>query len=256
MHATKSIRARETLALPLTALVLSGCAGLGAPLGPDPWSEIQAGTHALGASTGWAEYEAKVLLADQSGNPDLGSGASTADLDPIGGGALKYNYFWEDDFSVGLIVEGRSFDPQPTAPLSATLDGDEYSSFHYLLTTRWWAEPFGESRRWRWFGGLDLAYTPEIELDATVIYAPGFIERISLSGDAYISINPVIGTSYLLTRRLSLELGAFYEIPLGTADDEVTLQVPNGLGQTEANELSAQVEPKGLILFLGLTYYL
>jgi hypothetical protein len=249
-------RLRALLALPLIPLGLLGCAGLSAPVGTDPWSEIQAGTHALGASTGWAEYEAKVLLDDQSGNPDLGSGAATADLDPIGGGALKYNYFVEDDFSVGLIVEARSFDPQPTAPLSATLDGDEYTSLHYLLTTRWWAEPFGPGRRWRWFGGLDLAYTPTIELDATVIYAPGFIERISLSGDPYVSINPVIGTSYLLARRLSLELGAFYEIPLGTSDDDVTLNVPNGLGQTEANDLAAQVDPKGLILFLGLTYYL
>jgi hypothetical protein len=240
----------------LLAGLACSCSSLGGRLDHEPWSQTGKGTHALGASTGWAIYEAQITLADQSGNPVLGTGTSTTDLPPIAGGAAKYNYFLTDNVSLGFIFEGRSFDPDPTAPLDSTIDADEYTSYHYLLTSRFWSEPLGDSRRWRYFGGLDINYTPGVDLDATVIYAPGFIERVSLSGDSFITINPVIGGSYLLADHLSMELGAFYEIPLGTSDDNLTLNIPNGLGSTEPNAIAAEVEPKGLIVFVGLTYYL
>ena len=220
-----------------------------------PWSQIGAGTHTLGASTGWAFYEADVELTDTTGNPVLGTGSDSTDLDPIGGGALKYNYFVTDNIALGFIFEFRTFDPDPVAPLESEIDADEYTSEHYLLSTRYWSDPFGSDLRWKWFTGLDLNYSPGVDLDATVIYAPGFIERVSLSGDEFWTLNPVLGISYLLRDNLSMEAGGFYEFPLDTTDDTLTLNIPNGLGQTEANIVDGELEPQGLILFVGLTYY-
>ncbi len=221
-----------------------------------PWSQIGKGTHTVGASTGWAFYEAEVSLDDQSGEPVLGSGVATTDLDPIAGGALKYNYFVTDHFVVGLIFEFRTFDPDPVAPLDSEIDADEYTSVHYLFSTRYWSDPFGDDLRFKWFGGLDLNFTPGVDLDATVIYAPGFVERVALSGDEFFTLNPVLGVSYLLQDNLSIEGGAFYEFPLNSSDDDLVLNIPNGLGATAANNVAGSLEPEGLIFFAGLTYYL
>jgi hypothetical protein len=240
----------------LLAALACSCSSLGGRLDHEPWSQAGQGTHALGASTGWAVYEAQITLDDQSGSPVQGTGTSTADLPPIALGALSYSYFVTDGVSLGARFEARSFDPDPSAPLDSSIDPDEYDSYHYLLTARFWSEPLGESRRWRYFGGLDINYTAGIDFDATVIYAPGIIERVALAGDSLLSINPVFGGSYLLADRLSLDIGAFFELPLSTSDDDLTLNVPNGLGGSEPNSVAAQVEPKGLIVFLGLTYYL
>lgn len=221
-----------------------------------PWSQIGEGSHTVGASTGWAFYEADVTLDDQTGDPVLGSGSAPTDLVPISGGALKYNYFVTDNFAVGFIFELRTFDPDPVAPLDSEIDADEYTSFHYLLSTRYWSDPFGDDMRFKWFGGIDLNYTPGVDLDATVIYAPGFVERVALSGDEFFTLNPVIGGSYLLRDNLSMEVGAFYEFPLDSSDDDLVLNIPNGLGATEPNDVAGSIEPEGLIFFAGLTYYL
>ncbi len=241
---------RLVLSVPLFAS-LAACADLRSA----PWSRVGAGSHTLGGSTGWAFYEADVTLEDQTGAPVLGSGSDKTDLIPVVGGALKYNYFLSDHFALGLIFELRTFDPDPVAPLESPIDADEYTSYHYLLSTRYWSDPFGEDMRFKWFGGLDLNYTPGVDLDATVTYAPGFVERVALSGDQFFTLNPVLGVSYLLQDNLSCEFGGFYEFPLDSSDDDLVLNIPNGLGGTAANDVKGSLEPQGLILFAGLTYY-
>lgn len=220
-----------------------------------PWSEIGAGTHTVGGSSGWAWDEAEVTLVDNSGTPDLGTGTDSTDLAPISGGALKYNYFVTDNFALGLIFEFRTFDPDPVAPLESEIDADEYTSTHYLLSTRYWSDPWGDDLRWKWFGGLDLNYSPGVSLDATVTYAPGFVERVGLSGDQFFTLNPTIGLSYLVRDNVSFEFGTFYEFPIDSSDDTLTLNIPDGFGATNPNEIDGSLEPEGIFIFAGLTYY-
>jgi hypothetical protein len=249
-------RASRTLAAATLALSASGCAAVQRPLAAEPWSAVGRGTHAVGLSTGWAIYEAEVELTDTSGTPNLGSGTDTADLDPVFGAAAKYQYFIGPQVAFGAIVERRAFDPDVVRPLASDIDGDDYTTYHFLLTSRFFTAPLGEDRRWKAFAGLDLGYVPYVDLDATVVYAPGFQQRVTLEGDDYLTAGVVAGLSYLLADRLSLELGAFYEWSLDASEDTLTLDVPNGLGGTDPNSIDGKVFPEGLIGFIGLTYYL
>ncbi len=258
-HKTRAPKTRALKSGALRSLGLALIAGSTAScmtqLDSTAWSRIGKGTHTVGASSGWAFYEADVELTDLDGSPDLGTGSQKTDLDPIFGAALKYNYFIADNYALGFIYEARTFDPDPVAPLDSPIDADEYTSSHFLLSTRYWSDPVGASNRWKWFTGLDLNYSPGVALDATVLYAPGFQERLSLDGDEFFTLNPVIGTSYLLRDQLSMELGFFYEFPIDSSDDTLTLNIPNGLGGTDANTIDGSLEPQGLIFFAGLTYY-
>jgi len=208
---------------------------------PSPWARL---------------YEAEVQLTDRSGSPDLGSGTDTADLDPVAGAAIKYQYFVHPKVALGAIVERRTFDPDVVAPLASDIDGDDYTTYHYLLSSRFFTGPLGEDDRWQAFGGLDLGFIEKVDLDATVTYAPGFVERVTLEGDSYWTLGLVAGLSYLVSDRISVEFGAFYEFPLDTSDDTLTLNIPNGLGATSPNQVDGEVSPEGLIGFITLTYYL
>lgn len=220
------------------------------------WVGQGAGTHTLGLSTGWGMFEGEVALEDKSGSPDLGSGTDDTDLTPIAGGAAKYNYWVTDNFTLGGIVEFRSFEADPVAPLASTISPDEYTSIHYLISTRWFTNPLEANPRIKLFGGIDLGYIDGISLDATVQYSPSFQERVTLEGDEFWTIAPVVGASFWLTDELSVELGGFYEFALDSTDDDLILNIPQGGGGTDANLVSGEVTPEGFVLFLGLTYYL
>jgi hypothetical protein len=253
----RSFRRSFAVLLPLAAaFVAPGCALVSQPLDGDPWENADAGTHSLGVSSGWALYEAEVRLQDRSGTPDLGSGSDTTDLDPTGGVALKYQYFLNSNVALGAIVEQRTFDPDVVRPLSSDIDGDDYTTYHYLLSSRFFTDPLGEDGRWKAFLGADLGYVDQVELDATVTYAPGFVERVTLNGDSYFTLGLVGGLSYLISDHISFEFGAFYEWPLDSSDDTLVLNIPDGLGGTNPNNVDGQVYPEGLIGFLTLTYYL
>ncbi|MEZ5979206.1 MAG: hypothetical protein R3F34_13415 [Planctomycetota bacterium] len=243
-------------AMPAAALVaLPSCAVFSQPLEHEPWSTIGAGTQTVGVSSGWAVYEAKVELDDLDGTPALGSGSDTTDLVPVFGAALKYQYFFSPRFALGGIVERRTFDPDPVQPLASPIDGDDYTTYHFLLTSRFFTDPLGEDGRWKAFGGFDLGYIPKVDLDATVEYAPGFVERITLKGDEYFTIGAVAGLSYLVNDWMTFEMGAFYEWSIDPSEDVITLNIPDGLGGTNANHVDGKVFPQGLIGFPGVTFY-
>lgn len=253
---TLSTRSLATCAFALVAAVgATSCQLISQPLDDIPWAAVEEGTQTIGVSSGWALYEAEVKLTDRSGSPDLGTGSDTADLDPVAGFALKYQYFVHPRIALGAIIEQRTFDPDVIAPLESDIDGDDYTTYHYLLSSRFFSGPLGEDERWQAFGGLDLGFIEKVDLDATVTYAPGFIERVQLQGDSYWTLGAVAGLSYLIADRLSIEFGAFYEFALDTSDDTLTLNIPNGLGATVPNLVDGEVTPEGLIGFVTLTYY-
>lgn len=255
-HGRPAAAAVRSAAAALALVCSTSCALVSQPLDGDPWERATTGAHTLGVSSGWALYEAEVELTDTSGVPDLGRGTDTADLDPVGGFGIKYQYFVHPRIALGAIVEQRTFDPEVIAPLASDIDADDYTTYHYLLSSRFFTGPLGEDERWQAFGILDLGYINNVDLDATIIYAPGFVERVKLEGDSYWTLGLGGGLSYQLADRFSVEFGAFYEFALDTSDDTLTLNIPNGLGGTSANEVDGEVTPEGLIGFFTLTYYL
>ena len=235
------------------AALLALVASCQAPSVARPWSHVRAGAMNVGVSTGWADYEAEVAARGTSGALAGASGTDTSELGPRYGAALKFNYFVTDEFSIGGIAELRGFDPDPVSPLGAELVGEDFETLHLVGSLRWFGEPFEERRRLRPFYGLDVGWVPGVRLDdVRVDYDPLLMlpsERVSVEGDSFWTIAPVLGLSYLLARNLSLELGAFYEFPLSTSDESVTF---TNLGGATAD---VEVEPQGLVGFVGLTWW-
>lgn len=216
-----------------------------------PWSQIGKGTATVGASTGWAFYAADMEAAGQTGVLAGDSGSDNVDLTPRYGGALKGGYFLSDNFALGAIVELRSFDPDPAMPLSAELVAEPFETVHWLATSRYFFDPMGTSLRWKPFVGLDFSYIDEVDFGSvTVNYpAPFPSEEVDIVAGSYTTFSPVVGVSYLWNDHATIDMGGFYEFT--DKPGEVTLTFPN-LGGATAD---VQVEPEGLIFFLGMTFY-
>lgn len=238
------------------SLALGACSSSG--LQKEPYANIKKGTTSIGISTGWAAYKADVDAQIVSGPLAGASGSDTSDLQPQWGVALKGHHWLTDNFALGLIIERRSFDPDPVMPLAATLDPGSFQTWHFLASSRYWFGAFTKSKRWKPFIGLDLGYIPEVKLnDILVTYpSPPFpaagTENVDATGSSYWTIAPVVGLNYLISDNWTLDVGAFYEWSLNSSDASIDLTIP-GIGATQVD---AQVTPYGLIGFIGVTYYM
>lgn len=235
----------------LLACVLGfGCASI--PLEEEPWHYSKPGTHILGAGAGygWADFD--IEIEGTGGFLDGRSGADGGDLRPKAGGALRYQYIVNDNLRLGAALEVRRVKPDKVAPLGIgailpTFAGDRFTVYHLMFQPRWYFEPFGETRRWRMFTGIDLAWLPGVDIDGDVVYGGGVTEPLSFRGDDYFTLAPVVGCSYLLTDRWTFDFGALYEFPLGTSEDELPLLIVN-------SQVSSEVAHEGLILFWTFSY--
>ncbi len=247
----KTMKLQRGLALLFGAsfLALGSCQ---APALQHPaWSQIGKGTATIGASTGWAFYSADMNAAGQTGVLTGETGTDNVDLTPRYGGALKGQYFVTDNLALGGIVELRSFDPDTASPLSADLVADSFETIHWIATSRYFFEAFGEENRWKPFVGVDYSYINEVDFgEVTVNYpAPFPSEKVNIVAGSYTTIALVGGASYLWNDKATVDFGAFYEWT--DKAGEVTLTFPN-LGGATAD---VAVEPEGLILFAGVTLY-
>ena len=253
-RAAPSLRLPRRFASGLLALGLASCSS---PLLHEPWSQVGPGTNAFGLSSGWSLYRAEVEATGRSGALAPGGvpeeGSDTSDLQPVFGAAGKWQHFVTDRFALGTILEVRRFDPEAASPLSATLEPDAFTTVHLLATSRYYFAPLASNARWRPFVGLDLGFVPEVDLEGVRVRYPSSSglpdETVDVSGDAYWTIAPVVGVSYLLSDRMSLELGGFYEWSLDPSEGRLRLA---NLGGAEAD---VEVWPEGLIVFAGLTWY-
>lgn len=239
----------------LTILVASwccGCLSINAPLEGDPWEQFGQGTTVIGASTGWAFYQGKAKAAGTSGVLTGDTGTDTAELEPNYGGAIKMHHMVTDHIALGGIVEYRSFDPESLMPLSATLTAEDFETWHFILSSRYFFDGLGATKSWRPFLGLDLSYIPEVALGSVNVDYPASSgipdEQINVTGSDYWAIGGVAGFSYQVYDDLAFDVGAFYEYSLNTSDASVRF---NNLGGATAD---MALRPQGLIFFMGLTY--
>ena len=86
-----------------------------------------------------------------------------------------------------------------------------------------------------------------------MIYAPGVFERVTVQGDAFWTIAPVIGGQWLITDRLTLDFGAFYEWGIENTNDTVQLNIPIA---GDVNDVDGALDIQGFFIAGGLSYYL
>ncbi|MFT6042463.1 MAG: outer membrane protein W [Planctomycetota bacterium] len=246
----KQIKSRGLALGSMTALLSLGACQT-PTLEHPAWSQIGKGSYTVGTSSGWAFYSADMSAAGKTGVLAGDTGTDTVGLTPRYGGALKAQYFLTDNFSLGGIVELRSFEPETASPLSAELEADPFDTIHWIGTSRYFFEPYGKDNRWKPFIGVDYSYIDEIDFgNVTVKYpAPFPSEEVNIVGESYTTIALVAGTSFLWHDNISVDMGAFYEWT--DRASEVTLTFPN-LGGATADVVT---EPEGLIFFMGATMY-
>jgi len=243
-------------------LVLAGlcasCQGIksiNAPLEGPAWERFGEGTTTIGTSTGWAWVKGRAKAAGQTGVLQGESGTDTASLKPKLGAGVKLHHMLTDSFALGGIVEYRVLEPESLAPLSATLTADDFSTWNFLASARYFFDGWGETKSWRPFLGIDLSYVPGVNLGAVDVDYPANDdgddipnESVNVKGTDYWSIAPVVGFSYLVYDDLSFDMGAFYEYAITTSDASVSFQ---NLGGARAD---MALRPQGLLIFFGLTY--
>ncbi len=231
-------------------LSFTSCATIHQPVTTAPWENFGKGATTVGLSSGWAFYGADAHAVGKSGALLGEEGDDTTDLKPNYGAALSVRHLVTDQVALGVIVEHRSFDPDPIAPLSATLTADSFETWHYILTGRYYLDPFTESKRWRAFLGLDLSYIPDVPLgDVLVEYPNGFpSETVNVTGSEYWALGAVVGVSYQLSDNWSWDLATFYEYAITTGNATVAF---DSLGGSTAE---MALRPEGLIVATGVTY--
>lgn len=229
---------------------LTSCASVNQPLTTEPWEEFGQGATTVGVSTGWAFYGADARAVGKSGALLGEEGKDSTDLQPIYGAALTVRHLVSDRVALGVIVERRSFEPDPIQPLTAKLTADSFDTWHYILTGRYYFDPFTESGRWRAFLGFDLSYIPEVPLgNVKVEYTNGFpTETVNVTGSEYWAVGGVVGASYQLSDNWSWDIATFYEYAITTGNATVGF---DSLGGAEA-EMALRAQ--GLIVATGFTY--
>ena len=256
----RSIRMQPSFAMPMKFLPWFGaclfslvsCTTFEEPREEQPWSRFQQGSTVIGATTGWAFYQAKVKAVGQSGVLSGESGSDTATLRPNYGGGVKLHHMVTDNFALGGIVEYRSFDPESLRPLSARLIARDFETLHLILSSRYFFDDFDDRQRWRPVLGLDLSYIPEVDLGSVRVDYPSGSglpdEHVNVVGSEFWSLSGLAGLNYQISDDVVFDIGMFYEYALTTADETVAF---NHLGGASAD---MALRAQGLIVYVGLTY--
>jgi len=196
----------------------------------------------------WSDYETQGTFTFDAnfGDPVI---ALTTELDGEYGGALGVEYFVLRDVSLLLGYDRRRFQPRPSEGLliDDVQSEEVFLAARYLLPWR-----FTSGDRLRLFVEGKLGYVPatefSMEFDADV---PGFANpRFDFDGSPYWNVGLSGGLLYQLTDALVGQLSLMYETPLTPTRDLVQFDF---LGFPI--ELDSEIESRGLIALVGITWY-
>ena len=241
------------LLLLLTAgLVGGGCSSIGQPLTAEPYSEFSAGALVATVSTGASFNTVEAEAAGQSGVLEGRTGTDSADLKNKYGGTLKLSYMFTDNLQVGGALKAVHAEADSLAPLSATLTAEPFDSYTLILSSRYFFDPMGESRRWRPYVGIDLGYALGADLGSVLVEYPpelGFPDEFeNIKGSSYWTLAAVAGVSYLITDNLSLDMAAVYDRSITSAEGTT---VYDNLGGASAD---VALDQESIVLGVGLSY--
>jgi outer membrane protein W len=236
----------------LAGLAGGGCSTIGQPLTAEPYSEFGAGALVAGVSTGVSFNTVEAEAAGQTGVLEGRTGTDTADLENKYGGTMKLSYMATDNLQIGGALKVIHAEADPIAPLSATLSADPFDTYTFLLSSRYFFDPIGESRRWRPYVGVDLGYSLGADLGSVRVEYPDDLmlpdEFEDIKGSPYWTLGALVGISYLVTDNLSLDMAAVYDRSI-TSGGSTT--VYDNLGGASAD---VALDQESYIIGIGLSY--
>jgi hypothetical protein len=232
------------------ALCVSSCrVPLKAALEDEPWAATDAGNWGMSNRMGlFTNHEAVSGLSFESNGGPVNE-SFTSDLIGLFGFAVGAEYFVAKDVSLVSGIDFRVLEPERTPGLvfDQLLSTEFFLALRWVLPYRW-----GEEGRWRTFLETKFAVIPttrfDFELDLGV---PGTANpELNFRGDPYTTIGLSSGVLYQLNDRAVAHLAAVYEWPLDHSEDIVTLNIANF-----TIPMRNTIEPEGLIVFGGVTFY-
>ncbi|MCP3916682.1 MAG: hypothetical protein GY711_14095 [bacterium] len=238
-----------TRAAALAGLAFCGFSACRAPLTEDAWTVNERGTvGVIGRAGIWADFEAEGSFDFDANFGDDGFDL-TADLDGKYGGVIGLEVFVFDDVSLLFGYDRRVFEPEETEGLLF----DDITSEEIFLAARWILP-------WRWlsegrlrtFVEAKVGYLPSTEFDMEFdVMLPGFENpEFEFDGGDYWNVGLAAGVLYQLRDDLVFQFSLLYEVPLSATEDVVEVDF---LGFPIS--LDSEIEPEGLIVLTGLTWY-
>ncbi|MAB81165.1 MAG: hypothetical protein CMJ89_17605 [Planctomycetes bacterium] len=181
--------------------------------------------------------------------------ANTDSGDIVGryGFALQFDYRVNHWLEFSLGADARSYDVEgldPIPELDITVDSVDSTQFY--VSVRNPLRPLGAEGRWQPFVEFMLSYLPGVDIGFEVDLAPfGSPSNlvIETKSDGYFIGGVTVGFLYRWRPRWLLQVGTTYEIPLTKMDADLSFDV---VGQTVP--LTAELEPSGLVGFVGISY--
>lgn len=240
---------RLRLFLPLLALAVGGCAAIEG----EPWELSRKGSYGWINRAGiYEDYGVDTRLRFDTNDGPVDESFHT-DLIGRFGLVTGAEYFVADDVSILGGIDYRKFDSEDTEGLDydsiETLGG--FVGMRWILPYRWF-----EQGRVRPFVQGAFGYWPttrfefEFDLDVPGVENP----ELDFRGDEYVFFAASTGLLYQVNRNLVFELSALYEWPLiATRDEEVELDL--GVPSVPVIPLDTELEPEGLIVLFGMTWY-
>lgn len=240
-------RSRLAASLPAAlALLLCGCTSLERPA----QTQTLRGKQRVALLTGTTLYEADVFVRGEEGPLTNVVESATVDLEAQLDFQFEYAYFLRDDFAIGAAAGARRYHNESVELLGAEFEGDVFWTTHWSVISRYFFAPFGAENRWRPLVGADINYTPKVDLRATVDHGGDFTQRIAMEGDSYLALALRAGLTGLLSDSIWLEVGAAYELPLEESQGSFSFEPPDA----EPSKVVAELEPQGLIFYIGFAY--
>ena len=235
-------------------LFLGSCAA--PPLVGDPWEATRAGSWGIGLRPAlFTVYGIDGEFVSKNFAPPPDEIVSHDEGDIVGrfGLALEGQYFVTDRLCVALGADRRVYDIEhltPTPELDTNVD--RIVSLQYYGSLRYLLSPLGESRRWRPYGQVSLAWLPGVDVGFEVDlsdYGSSNLD-IETKGKGYWVGGVSTGMLYHWRTRWVVEAGLLYEFPITTLEADLGFE----LGPTYL-PLDAEFRPQGWVGFCGLSYY-
>jgi len=223
---------------------------LHAPLKREPWALSRAGSTGAIARLGlWTDYEVDSTISSANTNPPFEARLNKALMGRFGL-ALGVEHFLWDDVSVLAGGDLRVFDPQDIGNDAVRFERiseiEWFLALRTILPWRWLKEG-----RLRSFAEVKLAWLPNLAFDSQMFpNTPDITVGFDFEGSPIWTAGVSTGLLYQLSDHWVAQLSAVWEVPLGSSQDETEISLFGGTA-----DFLTEIEPGGLIVLTGLSYY-
>lgn len=167
------------------------------------------------------------------------------------GVGLQFDYRVNHWLEFSLGADTRSYDVEGLNPIPKfDITVDSVDSTQFYVSVRNPLRPLGAAGRWQPFTELSLHYLPGVDIGFEVDVGLPSNLILETKSDGYFIGGLTVGCLYRWRPRWLLQLGTTYEIPLTKMDADFSFELFPG----QIVPLTAELEPSGLIGFVGISY--